>query len=153
MKSVAAVIHHAEEHCKANGSRLTEKRKHVLTGLIKSDKALSAYELIDFCRNEFGETIPAMSVYRILVFLQNEKLVHKLNLANKFVACAHITCDHAHGVPQFLICNQCHKVSEINIEKSTIETLKNSVQAAGFHLVTPQIELNCVCETCLSAAA
>ena len=57
--------------------------------MLQSEKALSAYELIDFCKARFGEAIPVMTVYRILDFLQDEHLAHKLNLANKFRLCAH----------------------------------------------------------------
>ena len=121
--------------------------------MLQSEKALSAYELIDFCKARFGETIPVMTVYRILDFLQDEHLVHKLNLANKYVACAHITCDHAHDVPQFLICGQCQKVEEVRINTSIIAGLRNNVEQAGFHLASPQLEMNCVCDACMADAA
>lgn len=150
---IEQILDHAETHCKQHGARLTVKRKRVLSGLLKSEKALSAYELIDYCKDEFGESIPAMSVYRILDFLQQERLVHKLNLANKYVACAHITCNHDHAVPQFLICRQCLKVKEISISKSTIDELENNVQEADFHLVSPQLEMNCLCDQCVNNAA
>lgn len=149
MKKVKQIIDRAEQHCKAHGSRLTNKRKQVLLGLLQSEKALSAYELIDVCKAKFGEALPAMSMYRILDFLQGEHLVHKLNLANKYVACAHITCDHDHAVPQFLICGQCQKVKEISINKATIVEFQNNVENAGFHLVSPQLEMNCICENCM----
>lgn len=148
MKRIGSIIQHAEQHCKAHGTRLTVKRKQVLAGLIQSDKALSAYELIDFCKELYGESIPAMSVYRILEFLEKELLVHKLNLANKYVACAHISCDHAHGVPQFLICGKCSKVKEISIKPSTISDLQITVREAGFKLISPQLEMNCLCDDC-----
>jgi Fur family zinc uptake transcriptional regulator len=148
MNSVESIIQHAEQHCVLRGSRLTQKRKQVLTGLVKSDKALSAYELIDFCKQEYGESLPAMSVYRILDFLESELLVHKLNLANKYVACMHISCDHAHAVPQFLICKNCSIVKEITVEESTISDLGNTVKGAGYQLLSPQIELNCLCDNC-----
>ncbi len=153
MKNTDIIMQHAERHCKDHGTRLTDKRKQVLAGLVQSDVALSAYELIDVCKEKYGESIPAMSVYRILDFLETEKLVHKLNLANKYVACAHISCDHAHGVPQFLICGRCNKVKEISISQSTILELGESVKKAGYRLVSPQLELNCLCENCMSAVA
>lgn len=148
MHSVESIIHHAEQHCRSHGARLTPKRKQVLTGLLISEKALSAYELMDFCKEQFGEALPAMSVYRILEFLEDEHLVHKLNLANKYVACSHITCDHDHEVPQFLICGECHKVEEISVAKSTLDELKKNIEKAGFHMVSPQLEMNCVCHNC-----
>lgn len=153
MDEVKKIIDHAEQHCKTHGSRLTNKRKQVLSGLLQSKRALSAYELIDFCKAEFGETMPAMSMYRILDFLKDEHLVHKLSLANKYVACAHITCDHDHDTPQFLICGQCQKVVEIGINKKIIAGLQKNVKSAGFHLISPQLEMNCVCDDCLVNAA
>jgi Fur family zinc uptake transcriptional regulator len=149
MSNIESTIEHAEKRCKANGARLTTKRKRILTGLIESNKALSAYELIDFCKQRFGEKIPAMSVYRILGFLEAQHLVHKLNLANKYVACTHINCDHTHAVPQFLICKNCSKVKEISINQSTISDLSETVKSAGYDLYSPQVELNCLCESCI----
>lgn len=146
VKNIDQIIQYAEEHCRRHGSRLTSKRKRILAALISSKKALSAYELVDICKATYGEAIPPMSIYRILEFLEGEKLVHKLNLANKYVACTHISCDHK--VPQFLICGNCSEVKEVSINPDTIEDLQASVQLAGFRLNTPQIEMNCLCNNC-----
>ena len=153
MSRVDKIIEYAEAHCRKNGSRLTNKRKQVLAGLLLSEKALSAYELVDYCKNEFGDELPAMSVYRILNFLQDERLVHKLNLANKYVACSHIACEHTHEIPQFLICGECQRVEEISISKPTINNLQQSIDDVGFHLISPQLEMNCLCDSCFSSAA
>ncbi|MEP1385892.1 MAG: transcriptional repressor [Paraglaciecola sp.] len=153
MRNLEQVLAHAENHCENNGSRLTIKRKQVLTGLLISDKALSAYELIDFCKGEFGETLQPMSMYRILDFLNNQDLVHKLNLANKYVACEHINCNHEHLVSQFLICVECQSVKEINISKTVMTELQRNVLQVGFHLVRPQLEMNCICDACITSQA
>ena len=150
---VQAAIKNAENSCKARGANLTNKRKQVLSALLQSDKARSAYELVDYCKDKFGEALPPMSVYRILDFLQEEHLVHKLKLANKYIACSHITCDHDHGVVQFLICNSCQIVKEITINKSTINTLQRDVENAGFQLASSQLEINCLCRSCKNKAA
>lgn len=152
MNKLDKVISHAEAQCHAHGTKLTSKRKQVLSVLLQSDKALSAYELADGCKAEFGESIPAMSVYRILGFLETEGLVHKLNLANKYVACSHISCDDAHGTPQFLICQQCSTVKEITISQSFVDELIQTVQSADYQLISPQMELNCLCQSCARAA-
>jgi Fur family zinc uptake transcriptional regulator len=148
MSSYKKALAHAEAQCTDNGSRLTKKRKVVLQGLLQTKQAMSAYELADYCRDVLGEAMPPMSVYRILEFLEGEQLVHKLKLANRFVACVHITCDHKHAVPQFLICEQCNKVSEVSIKESTLRALRNNVETAGFKLASPQIEMNCLCDAC-----
>lgn len=153
MSKIDNVLDHAEKACKANGTRLTDKRKYVLSGLLKSQKALSAYELSDLCRSEFNAPIPPMSVYRILDFLETEKLVHKLHIANKYVACSHISCEHTHEIPQFLICDECSAVKEIGIKKSLLDTLKNNVEEADYILKSPQLELHCLCQTCATKTA
>lgn len=152
-KQIQETIALAEQNCKTHGARLTPKRKLILQGLLQSEKALSAYELIDLCKKEFNESIPAMSAYRILDFLQEQGLAHKLNLANKYVACSHIDCDHSHEVSQFLICGQCQKVDEITLKKSTLAELQHNIELAGFSLASPQLEINCICNSCLTNAA
>ncbi len=153
MNNIQSIIDHADQNCKEHGEKLTSKRKQVLSGLLKSGRAMSAYELVDYCKSEFNEALPAMSVYRILDFLQQEQLVHKLNLANKFVACSHIRCDHAHAVAQFLICSRCQKVKEISISKDVLQELQKNVTDAGYHLQSSQLEMNCLCDACLSASS
>jgi Fur family zinc uptake transcriptional regulator len=153
MSRITTILNHAEESCRASGARLTEKRKRILTGLLRSEKAQSAYELIDYMQKEFDESLPPTTVYRILDFLEGENLVHKLHLANKYVACSHISCDHAHEVPQFLICDECSNVKEIGIKKTLINTLRRNVEEAGYVLKSPQLELHCLCHDCAHRAA
>jgi len=150
MLHVDEIIDMAEQYCNSHGSRLTTKRKQVLSSLVQSNKALSAYSLIDLCEEQFGETMPAMTMYRTLEFLEEEKLVHKLNLANKYIACSHVICDHNHGGSQFLICSICDFVKEVSINKSNINELQKSVVDAGFQLVSPQLEINCICDKCIT---
>ena len=141
----------AEQSCLASGARLTEKRKNVLTILLRSRTPLSAYEIAEQYSHDFGEPIPAMSVYRMLDFLSGENLAHKLNSENKYLACAHIACEHSHETPQFLICGRCNKVREIGIRPEVIAALHDTVESAGFHLQTSQLELDCICDNCAKA--
>lgn len=147
------IIKQAEQHCETHGVRFTNKRKQVLLSLIGSGKALSAYGLIDICEQEFGEKIPAMSMYRILECLEKIDLVHKLNLANKYVACSDIGCSHQNGAPQLLICEECDQVKELHINQLTADELKNNVTNAGFTLVKQHLEMNCICNNCLTVMA
>ena len=147
-EGTTTVLQRAEEICRRRGARLTDKRRQVLTGLLDSQKALSAYELTDYCRDELGYQLPAMSVYRILDFLESEDLVHRLNLAKKYVACSHIACDHEHELSQFLICKECYRVQEISINKSVMDSLNQSVDVVGFSLSSQQLEFDCLCGDC-----
>ena len=105
------------------GVKLTPKRKSILALLLGSQTPLSAYELADQFKAECGQSIPPMSVYRMLDFLTENNLAHKLTSENKFISCAHSTCSHEHEVPQFLICEKCHQVREIGIKKDVFNAL------------------------------
>lgn len=143
----------AEQSCRASGARLTEKRRNILAILLRAKTPLSAYEIADCYGSDYGESIPAMSVYRMLDFLAAENLAHKLNSENKYLACGHIACDHSHETPQFLICNRCNKVREIGIKPEVIAALRDTVEGSGYRLLTSQLELDCLCEDCARSAA
>ena len=142
-----------EKHCRDQGQRLTKKRKIVLIALLESQKALSAYEIIDRCKQDHSEVFSAMSVYRMLEFLQSQGLAHRLDSASKYVACSHIICDHNQEPLQFLICNQCQRVEEVKISRPAMRNLQAVIKKTGFHLRSPQLELSGVCDRCFSAQA
>ncbi|MGH1486565.1 MAG: Fur family transcriptional regulator [Cellvibrionaceae bacterium] len=148
MKTSSKIISLAEKECQEKGEKLTKKRKTILLALLESKKAISAYELADYCKQHFNEIIPVMSIYRILDFLQTQGLAHRLDLANKYVACSHIACGHKHKLSQFLICDQCQCVEEINIDSSALKNLQALIDKTGFHLNKPQLELNGTCKQC-----
>lgn len=141
----------AEQASIKAGITLTLKRKQLLSLMLASSTPLSAYELAERFAEVYDASIPAMSVYRILDFLTENNLAHKLSSENKFVSCAHATCDHAHGTPQFLICERCSKVKEIGISSEVMSSLESSVTSAGFTLKTKQLELKCLCSDCAQA--
>lgn len=147
------VIDKAKDNCIRSGARLTQKRRDVLEVLLTSSIPLSAYEITDSYNKVSKKSIPAMSVYRILEFLASEDLVHKLSSTNKYVACSHITCDHVHVIPQFLICGECQSTKEIAISKSIIDELGELVDKAGYSLTNSQLELKCLCSNCSASTA
>ena len=148
MSSIEQLILSAERKCSEHGKRLTPKRGLVLRRLAQSETALSAYELADICNHGAQDPMPAMSVYRILEFLVKECLVHRLETANKYVACAHIACGHEHKKPQFLICNDCHAVKEIDVCLETLSAVESAAHSVGFKPQNLQLEVRGVCGIC-----
>lgn len=146
--SLDQILERAVEKCKRLGVRLTEKRARVLKILVEAESPLSAYEIVDRFNVGSAKSIPPMSVYRILDFLINEKFVHKLAMANKFVACSHIVCCENHKITQFLICHKCQRTQEVEIPMSVMESLEGHIAKAGFRLTNTQIELECLCDDC-----
>jgi Fur family zinc uptake transcriptional regulator len=80
--------------------------------------------------------------------LEQEHFVHKLLLANKYVACSQINCAKTHEASQFYICSRCGKVKEVAINSEAFEELKRDSVEAGFDIDAPQLEINCVCTEC-----
>ncbi|MDT8364410.1 MAG: transcriptional repressor [Nitrosomonas sp.] len=134
--------------CASTGTRLTPKRQHVLLILLSTPVPLSAYEIAEQHKKQFGAALSVMSVYRIMRFLIDEKLVHKLETANRFIACAHITCEHPHETPQFLICDRCKMVQEVGIKKRILTELAHGIEHTGFTLTSQQLELHGLCASC-----
>tara|TARA_B100000686_G_scaffold142984_1_gene150501 strand:- start:85 stop:585 length:501 start_codon:yes stop_codon:yes gene_type:complete len=158
-QQIDRVIDKAKYLCERSGTRLTEKRRGVLELLLISNIPLSAYEITDAYNQIDEKPILAMSVYRILEFLESENLVHKLSSTNKYVACSHITCGEVHGIPQFLICGECQITreiacggckdeKEISISKSVIDELGKLVGKAGYTFINSQLELRVLCNNC-----
>lgn len=142
------VIAKARQECAVAGVKLTPKRENVLSTLVQEQAPLSAYDIVEKYREQYGAPLPAMSVYRILDFLVTHRLAHKLETTNQFLACAHIACDHDHAIPQFLICDNCHSVQEVGLRKTLVQELHASVSQTGFTLGKQQLELHGLCAQC-----
>ena len=148
MVDYQSVMTAAEQKCLQQGIKFTKRRKQVLSVLIEADVALSAYEIAERCNAGSDSSMPAMSVYRILDLFQEQNLIHKLDIANKYVCCAHISCSHEHDNSQFLICGSCRHVEEISLSDDAVQALQTAASAAGFNAISPQLEIKGRCSRC-----
>ena len=149
-----SLLRAAEVSCAENGARLTQRRRQVLSVLMQSSSPLSAYEVLDLCNRSTTSAMPAMSVYRILDFLEQQLLVHRLSTSNKYVSCAHIACDHKHfQTTHFLLCEGCSSVEEVDATEEASEALEQMAKTVGFKLTTQQFELSGICTTCQNSAS
>ena len=142
-KKITQVLERAETMCRERGERLTEQRKTVLRLLCVSDKPLSAYELLELMRGIIKNPKPP-TVYRALDFLLEQGLIHKLESLHAYISCAHP--DHPHA-SQFLICDDCAEVAEIE-DSSITKSLKAAGKAIGFRTKRPVVELVGTCARC-----
>ncbi len=140
----------AEQVCKQHNARLTTRRRQVLTLLLLTDKAISAYRLIELFETHFKEVLSPMTAYRTLEFLEGVTLTHRLKTENKYIACSHIGCNSSHELPHFLICQKCLRVDELNnYPTNNLSDITEKAEQTGYQLSSPQIELNGTCNTCL----
>ncbi len=142
-KCTANLISRAEEACEQRGSRLTDQRKDVLASIAESHVAVGAYEIIERMAARGPRPAP-ITVYRVLDFLLEHNLVHKIESRNAFVACA---CVHDNATPTLLICESCGVVDEI-MQPLANENLQNAASANGFKINRTVIELSGTCQAC-----
>jgi Fur family transcriptional regulator, zinc uptake regulator len=143
-----SILNRAQAICVDQGARLTEKRRRVLQVVLESSEPLSAYQIADHYRDLYGKTLSVMSVYRMLNFLKENELVHRLETTNQYLPCSHISCRHPHEVPQFLICDKCRNVDEVGIRKEILQELSANIEDTGFALARQQLEFHGVCRAC-----
>lgn len=134
------------------GIKATKKRIAIYHALVVANRALSPYELAKYCDSEFDLSIPVVSIYRTLDLLVAVNLAHKLELVNKYIVCAHSGCHSQHQHSQFLICNVCHKVTEIHLSTALTQQLTEKIAYHGFELQSPQYEFQGICKTCAMQA-
>ena len=77
--------------------------------------------------------MPAMSVYRILDFLEQQLLVHRLSTSNKYVSCAHIACDHKHSQATHFCYARCSSVEEVDATEEASEALEQMAKTVGLN--------------------
>ena len=149
-KNTQQTLQFAKQVSQQNGLKFTIKRSNVLQLMLVSKKALSAYDIVDDYFVQYQQKISAVSVYRMLDFLINAGLVHKLSSNSQYIVCSHITCSHAHETPMLLICNSCHQVGEVAIGNELLPALKKSAASSGFQLQDKQLEFHGTCKVCQS---
>ena len=126
--------------------KLTPHCQKLLAVLHKSEKPLTAYELLEKLRR-FGIKAPP-TVYRALETLVERGLVHRIETLGAFVACADEDGDHG---AQFAVCRACGTVTEIHDHKLT-ESIKLLASKLKFHIEREMLELMGLCERCNSKA-
>src|SRR5215208_76939 len=102
-----------EEFCKTSNLKLTHLRKDILAILFKK-APLSAYSILDQLRKKRPNAEPP-TVYRVLEWLVNAQIVHKIESENSFVLCSNVTSPSHKTF--LLLCKQCHKSYEFDDPK------------------------------------
>ena len=142
---IEAALDAALVGCARKGIQFTDLRRDVLRLLLEADGPSTAYQLLDRLKESRPSATPP-TIYRVLEFLMQEHLVHKVERLNAFVPCAE--ADHAHGHPvQFLICRQCGTVAEIE-DRAVSEALESAAHGKGFHAGHAVVEVEGTCAAC-----
>ena len=137
----------AQRICKLRGTRMTPVRRRVLELILLAEQPVRAYALLARLERERGKLGPP-TVYRALEFLLVQKLIHKVETSNAFVACSDV--EHAH-MSQFVICEDCGTTEEIRDEEIA-ESLRRLGEGRGFAVERQVVEARGLCPSCRSGA-
>jgi Fur family zinc uptake transcriptional regulator len=124
---------------------LTPARKRALDILVRANRPVGAYEMIEMMADAEGKRPAPISVYRALGYLLDNGLAHRLASMNAFVVCG-----HAHGAEEpvlFLICEQCGEVKEAT-SPGLARELAALAGEAGFSPRTRVVEIAGRCARC-----
>jgi len=133
----------AQQICRRRGSRLTTLRRRVLELVWRRHEPVKAYDLLDALRAEHAGAAPP-TVYRALDFLRAEGLIHRLESLNAYVGCPAPAAGHS---GQFLICDRCHGVAELD-DQQVHNDLRQDAEALGFQISSAIIEVQGLCRYC-----
>lgn len=143
------LLQQIEEICAARGVRLTAQRKRVFELICASQKASSAYELLEELKVSEPQAKPP-TVYRALDFLLEQGFIHRVESTNSFISCT--SCDAHQHFFHLLICDQCGNVTELDNDALN-HLLEEDAQKQGFAISTHVIETHGVCQACRSEQA
>jgi Fur family zinc uptake transcriptional regulator len=143
------MLRRAKALCEAQQIQFTVQRQQLFELLLKAEAPLSAYELLDLYQSRHKPDAQPMTVYRGLDFLLAAGLVHKIDSRSKFMVCEHLICDHDHGMPEFLICDDCGQVVEAAVPNKQLQLMRLTAERHGFTLKSHQLELHGLCDGCI----
>lgn len=141
---IATQLDAAETICARNGTQLTALRRAVLELVLAANTPLTAYQLLDQLKSTRKSAMPP-TIYRALEFLIENRLIHRIERLNAFVPCGET--DHDHADAQFLICQQCGTVVEME-DHNVSAALAQAAAARGFTPGRAIVELDGLCAAC-----
>jgi Fur family transcriptional regulator, zinc uptake regulator len=139
MNEIMKPIDKARLYCETNNHRFTDPRRYVLEILIKEQKPMGAYDVLEKLGKYINKPKPP-TAYRAIDFWRAHGFVHKIESLNSFIAC----CDgHLHHDTHFLVCDDCHTVCELHHHNHKTNNIPD-----GFTAKRTFIETHGTCGEC-----
>lgn len=135
----------AYKHCIKHGHRFTSPRERVLKILVNESKPLGAYDILQKLSNETDKPNPP-TVYRAIQFWHQEGFIHCIDSLKSYVACAN---GQHFGQIQFLICNRCDYVKELD-NIIDVSPVTKSAKSIDFSITSCTVEIKGLCINCNS---
>jgi len=126
----------------------TPLRQDILSLLIESHTPLGAYDLLNKLKKKRPNAEPP-TVYRVLDFFIEKKIIHRIDTHNTYVCCAHLDDLHTSHQTILLVCNRCSKSFEYK-DQLIFNSLSSFAKKNKLCLDDDLIKLNGFCSRCSS---
>lgn len=130
-------------YCQTHSIKLTPLRERIFYIIAATEQPLTAYTILEILQRETPKA-QVMSVYRVLDFLLENGLIHRIESLNAVMPCNHLFEQH---LSQWLICRECG-----NTEEYALPALQQGIaeieKHTGFAVTMPTIELQGICANC-----
>lgn len=133
----------AEKLCLERNLNFTRLRKAVLELVWESHVPLKAYEILDRLKIKESTAKP-ITIYRILDFLIENNMIHKLASQNTFLGCSHPGSNHN---CYFIICTKCHVVDE-GCSTDLLTPIYHNLHSINFKSQHITLEIQGICKNC-----
>ncbi len=140
---ITCALMEAEQACTRAGVRLTKLRWAILELLLLAEGPVKAYDIIEKMREQ-GERLTPATVYRVLDFLLQYGLAHRINALNAFVPC---TGKHSEQALLMFVCSKCQQTEELD-DPVLCQSIKNRLEELGMSLHDSRIEIQGECKKC-----
>lgn len=131
----------AESLLETKGARLTRARIAILSLLLGSDRALTHHD-IEVALAKRRPSVDRVTVYRVLEWLTEQGLAHKLSSADRIWRFSAVSTDHDQRHAHFQ-CNQCGRV--VCLEPAVLPRIKLPV---GYRSKDIEVTVKGSCAEC-----
>ena len=144
---LSSALQAAEQICRRRNRRFTELRRKIFCLVWQQHKPVGAYQVLEILQRE-GRAAPP-TVYRTLDFLQEMDLAHRIISLNAYIGCCQPGSRHD---GQFLICEACHALAELNTPLVT-SAVEATADRLDFEITRNMVEVLGLCPACRRKAS
>jgi len=142
-RCIDTALHNAQDLCIKHNMHFTPLRRQVLKLIWQNHIPLKVHTIVEKLKL-VGMEVKPISVYRVLDFMQEYGLVHKLTSQNSFLGCSHPSINHN---CYFIICQVCYKVEEA-CQEDVLNNIHMSLDKKNFLPKHITLEIQGICQEC-----
>lgn len=124
---------------------ITPLRKAIIQILYRAKKPIGAYDVLEELKKTRPNAKPP-TVYRVLDFLKNENVIHKIDSNNTYTCCS---VDEICANSILLVCSTCKKTQEVS-SAVILKKLESLSKDNHFIMAHSPVEVSGLCAKCIS---